>query len=177
MGVEADKEKTETGRNEAKLAGLYNEYYDKIARYAFLHIGDRTEAEDIAGEVFLKALDSIKSYKERGIPMQAWLFRIAHNLVVDYFRKAAKYRTVPIDTVPVASDTNPVTIAERNIEMGRVTKAMEQLSQEQREVLGLRFFGGLTSKEVGQILKKSDGAVREMQRAALEKLRRLLVAD
>ena len=51
------------------------------------------------------------------------------------------------------------------------------LTQEQREVLGLRFFGGLSSKEVGSILKKSDGAVREMQRAAIEKLRRLLVTD
>jgi RNA polymerase sigma-70 factor (ECF subfamily) len=58
-----------------------------------------------------------------------------------------------------------------------VNKAMEQLTQEQREVLGLRFLGGLTSKEAGQILNKRDGAVREMQRAAMEKLRKLLVTD
>ena len=178
MSAEAGNGKTEArGSNEARLASLYNDYYDKITRYALVHIGDRTEAEDIAGEVFLKALQSLGAYKERGIPMQAWLFRIAHNLVVDHLRKTAKRKTIPIDSVQVETDVNPVTTAEQNIEVERVTKAMEQLSQKQREVLGLRFFGGLTSKETGSILNKSDGAVRETQRAAMEKLRKLLVTD
>ena len=175
MSAEVDKGKTEaTKGKEAKLASLYEEYYDKIARYAYARIGNKTEAEDIAGEVFLKALESLGSYKERGVPMQAWLFKIAHNLVVDHLRKTGKYKTVPIDTVIVQADMNPVTAAERNIELERVTKAMAQLTREQREVLRLRFFGGLTSKEAGSILSKSDGAIREMQRAAIEKLRRLL---
>ena len=163
--------------NEAKLVSLHEEYYDKIARYAYAHIGDRTEAEDIAGEVFLKALESLKSYRERGIPMQAWLFRIAHNLVVDHLRKGAKRKTVSIDTVEIVSDTDPVTVVEKNMEIERLAKAMEQLTREQREVLRLRFFGGLTSKEAGSVLKKSDGAVREMQRSAIEKLRKLLITD
>jgi len=175
MSAGAKQTKTEIARaNETRLAGLYSEYYDKIARYVFVHIGNRTEAEDIAGEVFLKALNSMESYKERGVPMQAWLFRIAHNLVVDYLRKAARFRTVSIDDVPVMGGTNPAALAEKNIELERVREAMKQLTPDQREVLGLRFFGELTSKEAGQILKKSDGAVREMQRAALEKLRGLL---
>lgn len=178
MSAEAGNEKTETRRcNEARLASLYEEYYDKIARYVYVRIGNRTEAEDLAGEVFLKALESLESYKERGIPMQAWLFRIAHNLVVDNLRKASKRKTVPIDTVQIESDANVVTLAEKNIELERVNRAMEQLTREQKEVLGLRFFGGLTSKEAGSILNKSDGAVREMQRAAIEKLRKMLVTD
>ena len=109
--------------------------------------------------------------------MQAWLFRIAHNLVVDYLRKATKRKTIPIDTVPVKSDADPVAATERNIDIERMTEAMEQLTTEQREVLKLRFFGGLTSKEAGSILNKSDGAVREMQRAAIVKLRKLMVVD
>ena len=178
MGAEAGSGKTEARTsNEAKLASLYNEYYDKIAHYVYVHIGNKTEAEDIAGEVFLKALKSLESYKERGIPMQAWLFRIAHNLVVDHLRKRTKYKMVPIETVQVAADADPITAAEKNIELERVTKAMGQLNRQQREILRLRFFGGLTSKEVGSILGKSDGAVREMQRAAIEKLRRLVVTD
>ena len=177
MGAESNR-KTETRRfNEARLASLYDEYYDKIAHYAFVRIGNRTEAEDIAGEVFLKALESLESYKERGIPMQAWLFRIAHNLVVDHFRRIAKRKTVPIDTVQIEADADadPATLVDKKIELERVTGAMEQLTPEQREVLRLRFFGELTSKEAGSILNKSDGAVREMQRAAIEKLRRLLI--
>ncbi len=178
MSAEAGNRKDEAKRsNEAKLASLYDEYYGKITRYILVHIGNRTEAEDLAGEVFLKALESLKTYKERGVPMQAWLFRIAHNLVVDYFRRATKHKTVPIDTIQVEAEENPVTITERNIELERVNRAMEQLTREQREVLGLRFLGGLTSKEAGSILNKSDGAVREAQRAAIEKLRKLLVTD
>lgn len=170
--------KTETRKhNEAILASLYEEYYERIARYAYAHIGNKNDAEDLAGEVFLRALESLKSYRERGVPMQAWLFKIAHNLVVDHLRKMAKRRTIPLDTTETESEMNPVTAVEKSIELELVAKAMEQLTQGQREVLGLRFFSGLTSKEAGRILNKSDGAIREMQRAAIEKLRQLLVPD
>jgi RNA polymerase sigma-70 factor (ECF subfamily) len=160
--------------NEERLAGLYEEYYDKIARYVYVRIGDRTEAEDIAGEVFLKALDSLKNYQERGIPMPVWLFRIAHNLVVDHLRRVTKFKRVPLEDVEIVHDSDPQAAAERNIEMEMVNKAMSSLTEEQREVIRLRFFGGLSSREVGNLLNKSDGAVREMQRAALEKLRNII---
>lgn len=161
-------------QNENKLAGLYEEYYDKIAHYVFVRIGDKNEAGDIASEVFLKALKSIKSYEEQGIPMQAWLFKIAHNMVVDYLRKVSKYQTVPIDTVEIQDETDPAEIAEINITMESVRKAMDKLTIDQREVLRLRFFGGLSSREVAGIMNKTDGSVREMQRSALGKLRQLL---
>ena len=178
MGAEIGKGQVEASRHrEATLAGLYEEYYIKIARYALVRIGNRTEAEDLAGEVFLRALESLKLYQERGIPMQAWLFRIAHNLVVDHLRKRAKHKTVSIDTLQIESGMSPATIAEENIEFEKVNKAMEQLTPAQKEVIGLRFFSGFTSKEVGQILNKSDGAVREMQRAAIESLRKLLAIE
>ena len=159
---------------ESRLADLYEEYYDKVARYVYVHIGDKEEAEDIAGEVFLKALMSLKSYREQGVPMQGWLFRIAHNLTVDYLRRMDNRRTVPIDPVMLTGSDNPLDAAEKNIEFERVTEAMKQLTAEQREVINLRFLGGFTSREVGGILGKSDGAVREMQRAAIEKLRGIM---
>jgi RNA polymerase sigma-70 factor (ECF subfamily) len=162
---------------ENRLAGLYEEYFDRIARYVYVRIGDRAEAEDIAGEVFLKALKSLKSYREQGVPLQGWLFRIAHNLTVDYLRKMNKRKTVPLDAVVLPDDDDPADAAEREFELERVARAMKQLGDEPREVIILRFFGGLTSKEVAGILNKSDGAVREMQRAALEKLRRIMGED
>ena len=162
---------------ETKLSSLHNEYYNKIARYASAHIGNRADAEDIAGEVFLKALESLESYEERSIPMQAWLFKIAHNQVVDHLRKASKRKTVDIDSVTIKTEKDPSAIAEVNIEIERVKKAMEQCTQEQKEVLSLRFFGEFTSKDTASIMGKSDGAVREMQRAAIEKLRTLLASD
>ena len=163
--------------NETRLAALYEEYYDKIARYIYTRIGDKSEAEDLASEVFLKALKSIKTYRDTGPPMQAWLFKIAHNLVVDHLRKVSRIKTVPIDTVEIIDDNDPVDAAEKKIEMEKVGEAMVQLTKEQREVLRLRFFGGLTSREAAGVLNKSDGAVREMQRAAMERLRQLLDAN
>lgn len=171
--IPSKRAQTETDK-EARLTGLYNEYFDKIAHYAYARIGDKTEAEDIAGEVFLKALGSLKTYEERGLPMEAWLFKIAHNLVVDHLRKSTKKKTVPIETVEIVDKADPQSAAELNFEMQRVAMAMNQLGDEQAEVIRLRFLGGLTSREVGSMLGKSDGAVREMQRAAMEKIRKLL---
>jgi len=174
MSAEANSKIDDQREKENRLASLYDEYFDRIARYIYARLGDRNEAENLAGEVFLKALESLKSYKERGIPMQAWLFRIAHNVSVDHLRKRGRMATVPIDGAPLEAREDPVATAEKNMEMERVNEAMQKLTPEQREVVQLRFFGGLSSKEVGDILRKSDGAVREMQRAAVEKLRRLL---
>ncbi|MFP3879536.1 MAG: sigma-70 family RNA polymerase sigma factor [Dehalococcoidia bacterium] len=159
---------------EIRLAGLYEEYYDKIARYAYVRIGNREEAEDIAGEVFLKALKALDSYRDRGVPMQVWLFRIAHNLAVDHLRKMAKRTTAPIESVELLGNDDPADTSEKSLEFERVAEAMKQLTVEQREVISLRFFGGLTAKEVGDTLGKADGAVREMQRAAIEKLRAIM---
>jgi len=175
MSAEVKKQIDEQRKKESRLASLYDEYFDRIAHYIYVRIGDRNEAEDLAGDVFVKALESLKSYKERGIPMQAWLFRIAHNASVDHLRKKGRVTTVPIEEVTIMTREDPVAVAEKSIEMGKVNEAMQKLTPEQREVVQLRFFGGLSSKEVGAILRKSDGAVREMQRAAVEKLRTLLV--
>jgi len=155
------------------LASLYEEYYDRIARYAYARIGDRCEAEDIASETFLKALESLHKYRDQGIPIQAWIFRIAHNLVVDHLRKVTKNRDLPIEIESTIDDSDPAATAEIKIQIESVKLAMEKLTEEQREVLQLRFFGQMTSREVSGIMQKSDGAVREMQRAALEKLRQI----
>jgi len=173
----ADKSEKGISSKEDALAGLYNEYYDKIARYIYVRMGNRAEAEDMAGEVFLKALESLGSYKERGVPMQAWLFRIAHNLVVDYLRRSSRRGIVLVDDVEVEAESNPQEIAETSIEMARVSEAMTELTPAQKQVIELRFFGGLTSEEAGKVMNKSSGAVREMQSAAIKRLRELLVEE
>ena len=79
----------------AALTQLYEENFDRIYRYIVLKIGDRTEAEDMTQQVFLNALKSISSFKWKGMPFSAWLFRIAHNQIVDYLRKKSRQATVP----------------------------------------------------------------------------------
>jgi len=170
------KQKGDVQQLQIELAELYSEYYDKIARYATAHIGNRSDAEDLAGEVFLKALGSLDNFQYKGVPLQAWLFKIAHNLVVDYLRKMSKRKTVDIESVILKSESSPEEIAERDIELERVRAAMAGLTADQRQVISLRFLGELSSKETARVMGKSDGAVREMQRAALVKLRVLLKA-
>ncbi|MCJ7522391.1 MAG: sigma-70 family RNA polymerase sigma factor [Dehalococcoidia bacterium] len=159
---------------EAELAELYDSYYDRIARYAFVRLGNRTDAEDLTGDVFVRALESLGSYRERGVPMQAWLFKIAHNLIVDHFRKSAKQKMVSIDSVSLKAETDPEEQAMTGLDVVRVRKALGRLTESQRKVIELRFFGELTSEEAGHVLKKRAGAVRELQSAAIKALRNLL---
>ena len=159
---------------EDALAALFDDCYDRIARYAFVRLGDRAEAEDLAGDVFLRALESLDSYEERGLPMESWLLKTAHNLVVDRFRKASKRTTVPMDTVQVTAEADPEEQAVADLEVARVRRALEKLTESQRRVIELRFFGELTSEEAGRALDKRAGAVRELQSAAIKALRNLL---
>lgn len=169
-----------TGRRqrlETELAGLYDDMYDRVARYAYARMGDPTGAEDVAGEVFLRALESLDSYEERGVPMQAWLFTIARNLVVDHLRKRGGYEVLHPHDVAVADDSDPMAGVETGIELEQVKKAMQELTPGQREVVALRFFGELSSAEVATIMGKRPGAVREMQRAAINRLRRMVLNE
>jgi RNA polymerase sigma-70 factor (ECF subfamily) len=168
MSAETLKEK------EAELAGMFDEYYDRIARYAYSRTGDRASSEDIASEVFVKALKALPSYHERGLPMGAWLFRIAHNLVVDFLRQRAKKKTVPLDGIDLPSEVDPARAAETRMEMERVERAMKKLSPSQQEVVRLRFLAELSSKETAAAMGKSDGSVREMQSTAISRLKQLL---
>jgi len=155
---------------------LYESYYDRISRYAFVRLDNQADAEELAGEVFLRALESLDTYKERGVPMQSWLFRIAHNLIVDHYRKVKNQKTVSVDTVTIKAEaeSDPEAQAMMEFEVTRVKRALGRLTESQRKVIELRFFGGLTSEEAGQVLKKRPGAVRELQSAAIKALRNLL---
>ena len=166
----------ERSRKRVALAELYEAHFERVARYIAVRIGNADEAEDLAAEVFVRALRSVDSYKETGAPMEAWVFRIAHNILVDHLRARGR-RPAPMpleDAPPVASADNPTTQMERQEEAQALRRAMEQLTDAQRRVLALRFGGEMTSEQVAQVLKKSPGAVREMQSAAIRRLRQVM---
>jgi RNA polymerase sigma-70 factor (ECF subfamily) len=170
----SEDSRRDTPGKEEQLTALFDSCYPRIARYAFARIGNQTDAEDIAAEVFVRAFESLDSFRERGLPMEAWLFRIAHNLVVDRFRHNSRFQRSAEEDVDIQDDADPAGLAEQRVLIRDVRKAMECLTPDQREVVRLRFFAGLSSKETAAVMRKKDGAVREMQRAALEKLRGLL---
>ena len=163
---------SETNTAKTTIGSLYEQYYDRIVRYIFIRINDKSEAENLGGEVFLRALQSFDSYRGGKEKIRAWLFKIAHNLVVDYVRDVSKRTEFSIDEVDVPAKLSVEEAAEAKFEVERLSKALNYLTPAQREVIGLRFFGGLSSEEVGKMLGKKSGAVREMQRAAIETLRK-----
>jgi RNA polymerase sigma-70 factor (ECF subfamily) len=163
-------------RDQVALTQLYEENFDRIYRYIVLKIGDRTEAEDMTQQVFLNALQSISSYKWKGMPFTSWLYRIAHNQVVDYFRKKSKRATVPLDeSLPIpAADGDPKYQIERKVEIETIVLATKKLTQSQQEVISLRFGGELSIAEVAGVMGKSEGAVKALQHSAIAALRKAL---
>jgi RNA polymerase sigma-70 factor (ECF subfamily) len=161
----------------AALAALYGRFFDQIYRYVSFKSGNRAEAEDITGDVFVKMLESIHSFKWQGHPFSSWLFRIAHNLIVDYFRRAARKKTVPLEAAAATVGTTPDDIdrvVETNLTMAEVSVAMQGLTSLQQEVISLRFAGGLSVSETAGVLGKNDNAVKALQHVGLKKLRTML---
>ncbi len=160
------------------FAQLYEEHLDRIYRYVYLKVGNRTEAEDLTQEVFVKALEAITTYKWRNLPFTSWLFRIAHNLVVDYFRKQGKVEKIPLDDdIVLPSKSNPALTAELALEIEALAKDIENLSPAQREVILLRFSAELSTAEVASLLAKSAGTVKALQHNAIVALRKMSSSD
>ncbi len=155
-------------------ARLYEECFPKIYRYITLRVRNQTEAEDLAEQVFLKALESGPSFKWRGAPVISWLFRIARNQVIDYWRTDKSKRTLPLDESLVSDAIDPENAAERNSDVRQLIQAVSQLTQKKRDVIELRVAGELSTDDVAKILGKSQGAVKALQHSGLAALRRKL---
>ncbi len=161
-------------RDQQAFTQLYEEHFDKIYRYVALRIGDKVEAEDITQQVFLKALQSISSFRWKGIPFSAWLFRIAHNQVVDYLRKKTKLATVPIDESKTSFGSDPQLLIEQKLNIEQLISATKRLTEAQREVISLRFAGELSIAEVARVMDKGQGAVKALQHSAIVTLRKVV---
>ena len=164
----------------AAFAVLYEDYYDRIFRYVSFKTGNSLEAEDITAEVFVKMLESIDSFRWQGYQFSSWLFRIAHNLVVDHFRKRGRRHIVTLDDAPAAAtEYNPDLDRKLDVDMSMVPvqEAMKDLTDLQREVISLRFAAGLSVAETARAVGKKDNAVKALQHAGIKKLRGLLSAE
>lgn len=149
---------------------LYNEYFPRIYRYIFARVQNQTDAEDLTEQVFVKALDAGPSFTWKGIPISSWLFRIARNIIIDYWRKDKSKITVSIDESVVDESNDPESQAVMNSEIRRVIRAVGELTAAQREVIELRFAGGLSNAEIAYLLGKSEGSIKVMQHSALRSL-------
>jgi len=158
------------------FARLYEAHFNRVYRYVVVRIGDKAEAEDMTQQVFLNALRSISSFNWKGTPVAAWLYRIAHNQVVDYLRKKGKQMVTPLDESPVSQGGSLELVVEQKIDSEQILAATHRLSQAQQEVISLRFASELSIAEVASIMGKSQGAVKALQHSAIVALRQILVA-
>jgi len=156
------------------FAQIYEEYFDRIYRYIVVRIRDQAEAEDLTEQVFLNTLESIKSFKWKGTPFSAWLFRIARNQVVDWQRKMSKRQNLPLDDAIVDGGVDTAVAAELNLTMDELRIAMTRLTDLQRQVIVLRFASDLSITETAKSLGKSDGAVKALQHSAVVALRKAM---
>lgn len=168
--------KAKGGRDPDAFGQLYDEYVDQIFRYVYYKVGNFTEAQDLTGQTFLKAFENLASYELRDVAFSSWLYRIAHNLVVDYFRRESKRENVPIEEQPPAASTrgNPVETVMADMESERLYGAMQKLTHNQREVLVLKFIDNLSNNQVAEIMGISVGAVKSTQKRALLSLNRIM---
>ena len=157
---------------------LYERYFEKVYSYLAFKLGSPTDAEDVAEQVFLKALESLGGYKWTGIPFQAWLFRIAHNMMVDTLRRRSRRPTEPIEHAAALSDerrvADPEAMLAEKLSREGLLQAVDRLTELQKQVISLKFAAGLPNAEVARLMGKTEGAVKALQHAALASLQRHL---
>lgn len=153
---------------------LYERHYRSIYRYLFYRIGDRGAAEDLTGEVFLKMVQALPAYRVTAATFRTWLFQIARNLSIDHFRRAKSHPVVALEEHVPAGGEAPENVADNRLSGVRLQQALAQLSEEQRDVVLMRFIEGMPVAEVAGTLHKSEDAVKGLQRRALIALRDLL---
>ncbi len=154
---------------------LYERHRTTIARYVSARIRDPGEAEDLTEAIFESAWRAMGRYREQGVPFLAWLYRLAHNRVVDHYRALRPTVTlIPEVHESVEDESAPLDL---NIDSADLIKALNLLTEDQRDVIVLRFVQGMSGREVAQTLDKREDAVRALQFRALATLRRILAGE
>ena len=160
-------------RDRAAFAPLYERYVDQIYAYVFTLTRDKEQAEDVTAATFAKAIEELPRFQWRGVPYSAWLYRVAGNLVT---RERRRPGWIELDPHLRADALDPADVVERLDRDVEVRGAVAELPTDQRQVVLLRFGGELTCREIGDMMGRSEGAVKLLTFRALTALRRRLGA-
>ncbi len=152
---------------------LYERYVKKIYNYVFYRVGNHHDAEDLTAKTFYKALDNIDRYVSWGVPFSAWLYRIAHNLVANWHRDRSRRKVTSLDGLVVAGELgdSPERAVESGEEREELLKVIRRLSADRQQLLILKFVEGMTNAQIGQIMGRSEGAIKSLYHRTLIALR------
>ncbi|MFW6135916.1 MAG: RNA polymerase sigma factor [Chloroflexota bacterium] len=164
--------------DEQALARAYDEYAPAIYRYAYRLTGHEGTAQDVTSDTFHRLLTALCNGGGPANNLSAWLYRVAHNLVVDGYRRQPDDPPVPLDQapeIPVAGRQEAVLVQEERV--ARIRSALQKLTSLQQQVISLRFLEDLSIKETAGVMEKTEGAVKALQYRATNSLRRILEED
>ena len=173
-GEQALVQASQSGDADA-FARLYDAYLARVYRYVYFRVSDKQVAEDIASDVFLRAWENLKRYRIGSSPFIAWLYRIAHNAVIDYHRKKKPetlLQAVAVENMAAADKMEDR--LELKLESEQLRRSLHHLTDEQQQVIILKFIGGLSTQEIARQMGKRQGAVRALQMRALQTLANVL---
>jgi RNA polymerase sigma-70 factor (ECF subfamily) len=158
-------------RDRAAFGALYRRYVDRVYGYSFYLLGDHHDAEDVTERTFVAALAAIDGFRDEGATFRAWLFRIAHNQLANALRSRQRHEAASLEFVAeprtLADPAGLLSLAE---DARGLRRALDELPDDRRQVVVLRFVDGLSAREIGAVLGRSEGAVRVLQHRALRQL-------
>lgn len=171
---DSEEELVERAKKDPEAFGvLYEKYVDQIYQYVYYRTSDRYDAEDLTARTFYKALANLDGYSYRGLPFSAWLYRIAHNLVANWHRDRKRRAGVPLDELAGIGRgrDSAVEFVESNERAEAVREAISRLAQDRQELLVLKYSTDLSNKEIGEVMGRSEGAIKALYHRTLTALR------
>ncbi len=170
-----DRLVAEAQRGDPEAFGrIFDAYAVRIQRFIASRVNSPSDAEDLTQLVFVKALEALPRYEVRGIPFGGWLFRLARNAIIDQVRTRRDHLSLVAAATRETEDAGPEAMAALRDDLDRVARALAELTDDQREVIELRFFAGLSVHETADAMGRQDGTIRGLQFRALASLRRSL---
>jgi RNA polymerase sigma-70 factor (ECF subfamily) len=170
----SDNELVERAANDQEAFGeLYERYMSKIYNYIYYRTNNAHDAEDLTAKVFFRAMAHIQTYEDKGVPFQAWLYRIAHNLVANFHRDQGRRKIIPLDDYlahSLKSDA-PDRQTEANEEQQQLMSAISRLPEERQQLLILKFVHDKSNAEIGEIMNRTEGAIKSLYHRTLLALR------
>ncbi len=166
----------EAQQNPEKFAVLYDKYFDQIYRYVYRRVSDKDTVQDLVSQTFYDALAHIKSFEWRGFPFSSWLYKIAHNNVLKWYREQSKSQKVSLDDINELPDLN----ADQKLDASRkekqleVQKVIDQLEPEEREIIRLKFFEEISNIEIAEVMGLSANHIGVKVYRTLKKVKQLL---
>ncbi len=154
---------------------LYENYVNRIYNYIYYRVGNQHDAEDLTARTFHRALDHIERYVNRGAPFSAWLYRIAHNLVANWHRDQSRRKIISLDDIKlrVQRRDGPAQMAELREEKDELLAAIRRLPPDRQQLLILKFVEGMSNAEIGEVMNRSEGAIKSLYHRTLLSLREM----